>query len=64
MDLISKKEPDMIMCCGDDFTDESMFELNIKQFYPVKIGIGNTSASYQLDSPNELRQLLLKMANI
>lgn len=47
-----------IFCFGDDLTDESMFEAPLKNLFSIKIGKGESVASYRLKSPNALIQLL------
>ena len=59
--LIEDKGIDKVFCFGDDITDESMFELNLKGLISVKIGSNQSLARYRLSTPQELRSLFLNM---
>lgn len=59
--LLRKKTAyDFVLCCGDDYTDEDMFEmLASKPFaHTVKIGLGETKAKHQVQSVKEMLSLL------
>jgi trehalose 6-phosphate synthase/phosphatase len=49
---------DLIVCAGDDATDESMFRLTLKNQIMIKVGEGETQAQYRLPNPQALRQFL------
>lgn len=62
--LVSAKEYDFILAAGDDMTDETMFEKLPENAYSVKIGLGNTSAKYNLYDVDEFRNLLKKFGDV
>ena len=49
---------ELIVCIGDDTTDESMFRIRDKRLYSIKIGNGPTSAMRRLSSPDALLDAL------
>ena len=51
----------LVLCAGDDLTDESMFEVNRPGMLTVKIGPGATLARYRLPDPASFRQFLDEM---
>lgn len=57
--LVDKANYDLILCAGDDATDETMFRLDLKNLITIKVGPGDTAADYRIDSPVVLRQLLM-----
>jgi trehalose 6-phosphate synthase/phosphatase len=57
-ELIKQHSPDFILCCGDDYTDEDMFEELGSSGYTFKIGDGETKAKFRLDSLAEMVDLL------
>ncbi|PKL47722.1 MAG: bifunctional alpha,alpha-trehalose-phosphate synthase (UDP-forming)/trehalose-phosphatase [Planctomycetes bacterium HGW-Planctomycetes-1] len=54
-----KSKYDFVLCAGDDQTDESMFKLADKRLFKVKVGQGQSSAEFRLDSPKEFINILL-----
>jgi trehalose 6-phosphate synthase/phosphatase len=48
----------VILCAGDDRTDESMFELGLNGLMSIKIGEGVTRAQYRITDPAALRKFL------
>ena len=49
---------DLVLCAGDDLTDESMFAPDGGNLLTVKIGDGPTKARCRVGSPAEFRRLL------
>jgi len=49
---------DVVVCAGDDETDESMFRLTADNIVSIKIGMGDTAASYRVSSPRAFRKFL------
>jgi trehalose-phosphatase len=49
---------DVIICAGDDLTDESMFELNIPRILTIKVDTGPTQARFRVTDPATFRKLL------
>ncbi|RJQ69406.1 MAG: bifunctional alpha,alpha-trehalose-phosphate synthase (UDP-forming)/trehalose-phosphatase [Desulfobacteraceae bacterium] len=49
---------DRVLCAGDDVTDESMFRAAGERDISIKVGGGETAASYRVASPGALRRLL------
>ncbi len=51
---------DFVLCAGDDQTDENMFKLADSRLFKIKIGQGQSSARYRMDSPEEFKTLLME----
>ncbi|CAE7279394.1 TPS9 [Symbiodinium pilosum] len=51
-----------VLICGDDRTDESMFQEAPSHAYTVKIGPGETAARYRLPAPSDVRHFLALIA--
>lgn len=49
---------DLVLCAGDDETDESMFRVNDDRIISIKIGKENTAAKFRISSPRAFRQFL------
>jgi trehalose 6-phosphate synthase/phosphatase len=56
--LLSEKRYDVMVCAGDDLTDESMFEIEAPGFISIKIGTEPSRARYRLRDPATFRQFL------
>lgn len=56
--LVLNKKYDFILAAGDDMTDETMFERLPDDAYSIKIGVGLTSAKYNLYDVEEFRRML------
>jgi trehalose 6-phosphate synthase/phosphatase len=56
------KRPDFILCIGDDYTDEDMFEALPVDANTVKVGRGSTAARYRVQSPEDVYQLLKRLS--
>jgi trehalose 6-phosphate synthase/phosphatase len=52
--IVSKLQPDFVLCMGDDTTDEDMFRILRDKGYTIKIGRGNTAAQYNILSQKEV----------
>ncbi|MFC1562768.1 bifunctional alpha,alpha-trehalose-phosphate synthase (UDP-forming)/trehalose-phosphatase [candidate division KSB1 bacterium] len=55
---ILKKDWDFILAIGDDWTDEDTFKALPEEAYSIKIGIGSSTAKFNLNSPSEVRSML------
>ena len=53
--FIAQNNFDAVFCAGDDETDENMFRITDDRIVSVKVGNGNTEASYKLPNPEALR---------
>ncbi len=62
--FLNRSQYDFVLAAGDDYTDEDLFSVMPQEAYSIKIGAGKTSAVYRLRSPNSLRGLLAKLAEI
>ena len=62
--LILMKQYDFILAAGDDMTDETMFEKLPDNAFSIKIGLGNTTAKYNLYDVDEFRRLLKYFGNM
>jgi trehalose 6-phosphate synthase/phosphatase len=56
--LLEEKTYDLILVAGDDQTDESMFRLDLRNLVSIKVGDGDTQATYRLPTPAALRKFL------
>lgn len=56
--LLEETPGDLVLCAGDDQTDESMFRLDGVNLLSIKIGDGPTQAKYQAASPAAFRKFL------
>jgi len=59
--FISQNNYEAVLCAGDDETDENMFRMTNDRIVSVKVGNGNTDASYQLPNPRALRSFIEKL---
>ncbi|MBA3881864.1 MAG: bifunctional alpha,alpha-trehalose-phosphate synthase (UDP-forming)/trehalose-phosphatase [Chthoniobacterales bacterium] len=57
--LLSQKPYDLVLCAGDDQTDESMFEIESPSFVSIKVGNEPSRAAYRLRDPAALRKFLV-----
>jgi len=60
-DLIAIHQADFVLCIGDDYTDEDMFRAIPEEAYSIKVGLGDTSARYQVTSIQRVLRLLRKL---
>lgn len=51
----------VVLCAGDDQTDESMFEIDVPNFISVKIGPDPSRARYRLRDPAAFRKFLAQL---
>ena len=61
---ISRDDYEFILGIGDDWTDEYLFEELPGSAYTIKVGMLNTKAKYNVDTFNDVRNLLKKLAGI
>jgi trehalose 6-phosphate synthase/phosphatase len=54
--------PDFILCIGDDYTDEDMFETLPASAYTIKVGRLRTAARFRVRSADQVYNLLKKLA--
>jgi len=60
--VLEQNDPyEVVLCAGDDLTDESMFELSGPRLLTIKIGDGTTQARFRLPDPRSFRQFLSEM---
>ncbi|MFH1998413.1 MAG: bifunctional alpha,alpha-trehalose-phosphate synthase (UDP-forming)/trehalose-phosphatase, partial [Planctomycetota bacterium] len=57
-------KPDFILCVGDDWTDEDMFSVLGPSDYSIKVGLKPSKARYNLDSVEEVRNLLQELSSM
>lgn len=62
-ELLHDKPFDFVLCAGDDYTDEDMFQA-LPNAYTLKVGYDETSARYQVSSVERLRVLLEMLLTI
>ncbi len=58
LEWLSKNNWDFILCIGDDWTDEDIFNVLPKSSYSLKVGLSPSRANYNLDSVAEVRELI------
>lgn len=59
--IFMKADYDFVLIMGDDWTDESMFEVAPENAFTIKIGFTKTKAKYQIKNPERVRDLLKKI---
>jgi trehalose 6-phosphate synthase/phosphatase len=57
--LVHGKGYDLVVCAGDDATDENMFRLTIHPMLTVRVGRGDTRAHMRLPDPAAFRAWLM-----
>lgn len=60
--LLMQENYDFVTVIGDDWTDEYMFEESPELAYTIKVGAAKTKAKYTLKGPDQVRELLHKIA--
>lgn len=63
LSIISLPIHDFILAIGDDTTDEDLFKVLPKTAHTVKVGYGESAASYYLNDVSDCRSLLQFMCN-
>jgi trehalose 6-phosphate synthase/phosphatase len=58
---MSKGDWDFILAVGDDWTDEDMFKALPESAYSIRVGLSTTRARYNMDSHEDVRELLRRM---
>ena len=61
--LVEGKGYDLIICVGDDYTDETMFRIHDPRLLSIKVGTGETDADTVVKDPAELKRLLKSIMN-
>ena len=56
--ILLEKPADLVLCAGDDLTDETMFALGMENLLTIKVGEGPTKAKYRVADPLALRRFL------
>jgi trehalose 6-phosphate synthase/phosphatase len=49
---------DLVLCAGDDLTDESMFQIDRSDLLTIKVGFVDTRATYRVADPAAFRSML------
>ncbi|HDS06173.1 MAG TPA: bifunctional alpha,alpha-trehalose-phosphate synthase (UDP-forming)/trehalose-phosphatase [Bacteroides sp.] len=62
LDAIAGRNYDFIMAVGDDWTDETMFELLPVDAITLRVGMKKTQAKYNCESYRDVRKLLKRMS--
>lgn len=58
LEWIEKRDWDFVFAVGDDATDEDTFRVLPKTAYSIKVGFRPSQARFNLESPQEVRDLL------
>ncbi|MFN2509174.1 MAG: bifunctional alpha,alpha-trehalose-phosphate synthase (UDP-forming)/trehalose-phosphatase, partial [Chthoniobacterales bacterium] len=61
--LLHEREYHLVLCAGDDQTDESMFEIEAPHFISIKVGPEPSRARYRLRDPAAFREFLREIAS-
>lgn len=61
--LLNSIEPDFVMCLGDDYTDEHMFEACPPQSYTIRVRGGDTIARLSVAGVDEVFDILRHIAS-
>jgi len=56
--IIGEKDPDFVLCMGDDTTDEDMFKALEGEAYTIKVNNGASAAQYTILSQQQVLPLL------
>ena len=56
--LLQEKRSDLVVCAGDDQTDESMLEMEADNLISIKVGPEPSRAHFRIRDPAELRKFL------
>lgn len=62
-DLLAIHKADFVMAIGDDYTDEDMFQALPEEATTIKVGLGETSARYQLVAIKDVLKLLKQLTD-
>ncbi|MFO8065518.1 MAG: bifunctional alpha,alpha-trehalose-phosphate synthase (UDP-forming)/trehalose-phosphatase [Spirochaetota bacterium] len=54
---------DFVLAVGDDWTDEDIFNMLDDRDFTIKVGVDISSANYFLESPDQVRQLVKRLAD-
>jgi len=57
----TENQYDVILCAGDDQTDETMFRVEIPGLITIKVGEGGTRADFRVPTPTHVREMLLSL---
>ncbi len=61
--LLAKDDFDFIVCIGDDYTDEDMYNALPEDAFTIKVGLGQTNARFRLPDINATQNFLKKIAD-
>ena len=61
MKIVNEKQPDFVLCIGDDTTDEDMFKALGTGAYTIKVSNGPTAAQYSVLSQQNVLPLLKEL---
>jgi len=59
---LGKENWDFFLAAGDDYTDEEMFAALPDAAYSIKVGMSVSKARFNVDTVDEIRSLLKKLA--
>lgn len=57
-ELLAVHKADFVLCMGDDYTDEDMFQALPDEAFTIKVGVVETSARFQVHSVDEALSIL------
>lgn len=61
--LLARSPADFILCIGDDYTDEDMFQALPTHAHTIKVGLDDTAARWQIASVEKVLLLLEQLIN-
>jgi trehalose 6-phosphate synthase/phosphatase len=62
LELYEQFNADFVLCIGDDYTDEDMFEALPEEAFTIKVGLEDTAALFSLEYVSDVHQLLTDMS--
>jgi trehalose 6-phosphate synthase/phosphatase len=63
LEWLAGQMPELILCVGDDWTDEDMFRVLPASAFSVRVGVANTAARYYLNGPAVVRRMLRELSD-
>ncbi|HTK39757.1 MAG TPA: bifunctional alpha,alpha-trehalose-phosphate synthase (UDP-forming)/trehalose-phosphatase [Patescibacteria group bacterium] len=59
--ILGEYDADFVLAAGDDYTDEGMFEAAPHDAYTIKVGLGETAASYRVAGVASMLKVLQRI---
>jgi trehalose 6-phosphate synthase/phosphatase len=62
--MMGQEKWDFLLAAGDDYTDEEMFAVMPEEAYSIKVGSSMSKSRYNVETVDEVRQLLKELAGV